>query len=236
MRLTGAIVLAGGQGTRLRGLVADRPKVMAEVNGRPVLSYQLDYLQSMGMEYVVLSVGYLREMISDYYGDAHAGLKLIYAPEESPLGTGGAIKNAFRFIEGDWSFVLNGDTFFAPDLEAMCGQHFMHQADVSIAVTHVDNASRYGSVGFGADSFITRFEEKTEQAQPGWINAGIYLMGRSTLEAVPSESFSVENDIFRKGLARNKMLAYVSTAPFLDMGIPDDYHRAPEFVKTYFSR
>ena len=119
-----AIILSGGQGTRLRSVVSDIPKPMADINGKPFLEYLLRYLNNQGCNHVVLSVGYKSEVIRNYFGNQYLNLKLDYALEKEPLGTGGGIKNSIKYISDNDFFLLNGDSFFDVNLSELAEFHF----------------------------------------------------------------------------------------------------------------
>ena len=138
---TPVIILAGGFGTRLSAVVKDLPKPMANINGKPFLHYIFQSLQRQNIENVILSVGYKHEIIQDYFQDNYLGIAIKYAIETEPLGTGGAIKHAFSFVDDD-AFVLNGDTFFDVDLSKLRND----KSDLSIALKPMKNFDRYGTV------------------------------------------------------------------------------------------
>lgn len=156
-----AIILVGGLGTRLRQVVKDRPKPMALVNGKPFLEYVINNLKSMGIKDIILATGYKEDIIREYFGNGeHLGVNIDYSKEESPLGTGGAIKNAERFIKHDEVFVLNGDTYLNVDLKAMMDFHRESKSFFTMALRKVEDGSRYGSVKLAENSQILSFEEK----------------------------------------------------------------------------
>ena len=224
-----AIVLAGGFGTRLRSVVSDLPKPMAPVNGRPFLSYILDHLAGQGFRHVVLSTGHLHEKVSERFGEAYGALRLSYAVEATPLGTGGGILNALRQCDGDEVAVLNGDTLFPIDF-ARAERTFHDQgADLLVALRHVEDASRYGSVALQPNGRIAAFVEKDAAQGAGLVNGGIYLLRRSLLGACgfgDLRKFSFEKDLMEPFAARMPFFGMVSDAYFIDIGIPEDYRRA----------
>jgi D-glycero-alpha-D-manno-heptose 1-phosphate guanylyltransferase len=133
-KIKDAVILAGGLGTRLRSEIGEFPKVLAPVNGKPFLSFVLDYLQKNGIETVVLSVGYKAELIQQEFGENYKGLKLIYAIESSPLGTGGAMKLALEKNKAEMLFILNGDTFFDIDLKELENFHLQNKSTCTLAL------------------------------------------------------------------------------------------------------
>jgi D-glycero-alpha-D-manno-heptose 1-phosphate guanylyltransferase len=227
-----AIILAGGLGTRLRTEVADRPKVMAEINNQPFLNYLLDYLNNHHVRRVVLATGYLHDYIEKYYGDKFKSLQIDYSVEEEPLGTGGAIKQALTKIAAEQVLILNGDTFFAINLELLMEHHKSHHADITIALKAMRNISRYGIVRVQSHRIIS-FEEK-KKVEEGYINAGVYAANQSLFAAIDlPDKFSFEEDFLKKYIAELNMHAYVSDAYFIDIGVPEDYQRAQTELSEY---
>ena len=230
IRTQEAIVLAGGLGTRLKEVLPGIPKCMAPVNGKPFLTYVLDYLLRQNISKVILSVGYLKDHIINYFGENYKLLKLEYAIENEPLGTGGAIKLSFGFCKQDEAFVMNGDTCFFPALKAMENLHFWETADITIAVKQMNDTARYGLVLTDESGRIKDFREKEPSSGAGLINGGIYLINRKIVDVFPHQKFSLENDIFKTSCSEFKMLAFQSDGFFLDMGIPEDYVKAQTMI------
>lgn len=221
-----AIVLAGGFGTRLAHVLADVCKPMAPVAGRPFLRFVMDQLAEAGFEKVVVADGYRREQIEGYFGGAYRGLTVAYSPEDSPLLTGGAVKRALGRCSGDWVFVLNGDTWLDTDFTTMAVAAARAPAPVQaiVAVKRMHDFKRYGTVDVGVDGAITAFHEK-EPCVEGLINAGIYLVRREALDAMP-ERFSLESDWFEKVVECGALRAVECDGEFIDIGVPEDYERA----------
>jgi len=220
-----AIVLAGGFGTRLRSVVADVPKPMAPVGGRPFLSYILDDLEGHGFSTVVLAVSWRREAIIDSFGDKYGTLKLRYSIESAPLGTGGAIRQAFALVDDDSAFVLNGDTFQRLPYEAMHRLLLREASDAVVAVRNVSETSRYGAVEL-QQSRICNFRSEGAKGR-GLINAGAYLIQRRLIEddALP-ESFSFERELLGLSVRTKILTACPVDGDFIDIGVPEDYARA----------
>ena len=224
-----AIILAGGFGTRLQGVVKDLPKPMAPVNGRPFLTYILDYLIDYEYERVVLSVGYLYEKIVDYFGRKYKTLEIDYAVEEEPLGTGGGIQFAMSKCENDNVLVINGDTMFKVDLDAFERFHTEKDALLSIVLREVEDVSRYGSVTISNDNLIALFAEKQVTFGRGYINGGVYLIHRKLFDKHPQpKKFSFEKDLMTKFYTQELFYAMPSDGYFIDIGIPEDYARAQQ--------
>lgn len=225
-----AIVLAGGFGTRLRPVVSDVPKPMAPMNdkGTPFLAFVLDQLAGQGFETIILSVGYMAEVIQEYFGDAYAGMKIRYSLEDEPLGTGGAIKKALALCSAENVFVLNGDTYFDVDLSAMEQHHQESGADFTLAAREMSDFDRYGALELTVDDRVAAFLEK-KYCPWGYINGGIYCLGRTILADIKNESFSLEKDFLEEKVAQLHIAAYKSGGYFIDIGIPEDYQRAKEY-------
>ena len=235
-----AIVLAGGLGTRLSSVVSEVPKCMAPVAGKPFLWYLLTYLSRYPeVCRVVLSVGYLREVIFDWVRSvAHQfPFAIDYAVEEVPLGTGGGIRLALSKCQSDDVLVLNGDTMFDVDLRRLFESHVQHpDAAVTLSLRQMQQFDRYGRVSMDASQVITCFHEK-QYCEDGLINGGVYLIRRSRLDlsALP-ERFSFEKEVFEPHVQLRDLYGYVSDGFFIDIGIPEDYQRAQfEFLARYCS-
>jgi D-glycero-alpha-D-manno-heptose 1-phosphate guanylyltransferase len=220
-----AIVLAGGLGTRLASRLQGLPKPMAPVAGRPFLEIVLTQLCRAGCTRVLLSVGHLHTLVQDHFGASFDGVRVDYAIESAPLGTGGAIRLALAQAEESSVLVLNGDTFLDADYADMLRFHLAERGDVTIAVVHRPDISRYGAVVV-EDKRIVAFEEKGSSG-PGWISAGAYVLSRNLAwPPVLEERFSIEKDFFVPEVARIRPAAYKVDGYFLDIGVPEDLDRA----------
>ena len=225
-----AIILAGGKGTRLQAVVKDVPKPMAPVAERPFLTYLLDQLNQAGIEKVYLSVGYKHEVITNHFGAQYKDIQLNYVVENEPLGTGGGIKLAAKQVTSDNFYVINGDTYFDIDFEALESFYHNQNFDACLALSHVENASRYGTVQLTKDQRISRFAEKEEASKDGLINGGIYLVNKHVfLKNAPLERFSMEQDFLQKYVDKLNIGGFVSDGYFIDIGIPEDYLKANEY-------
>lgn len=219
-----AIILAGGFGTRLSHIVTDVPKPMAKVSGHPFLNYIFEYLLQNDIKHIILAVGYKAKTIQDYFGNNYKGIPITYSMEDTPLGTGGAIKKAISYSKGDNTFIVNGDTYFDVDLKNMNTFHHDNNSDISIAVKPMSNFERYGSVVIDGNR-IKKFEEKKPTLK-GKINGGIYLINNKILNSVKEESFSFEKVVLESGLV--PIYAFESNGYFIDIGVPEDYYKAQE--------
>ena len=228
------IILAGGLGTRLRSAIQDIPKCMAPLSGagneRPFLAYLLDWLMLYPIEHVVFSVGHLKEQVIAYVQGREWPFSYDFAQEESPLGTGGGIRLALSFCRSKQVFVINGDTFFPADLNAM-----PFEMPVTLALKPMKDFERYGTVTVQqADTLlVTAFHEKAPCAM-GLINGGVYAIRRDLLDLSPlPERFSFEKEVLEPGAACGQIGGWVSDAFFIDIGIPEDYSRAQWAVPAW---
>ena len=230
------IILAGGKGTRLQAVVSDNPKPMAEVNGRPFLDYHLAQLaRSPLIGTVVLALGHLARKVVEHY-EAHApALPLTYVIEDQPLGTGGAVRHALSSTARPLVLVMNGDSIFEIDIAAMLETHQKAPRGVTIALLDVADASRFGSVTLEGHR-VTAFSEKVNRAEPGVINAGVYLFDRQELADLPGGPLSLEHDVLPRLVAKGRLTAHVCHSDFIDIGLPETYRAAGAFVYRLFGR
>lgn len=219
-----AIVLAGGFGRRLRQLVPDLPKPMAPVAGRPFLEILLTSLARKDFRRVVLSLGYMADKVIAHFGDHFAGMALAHEVEQTPLGTGGAVRQALTRCRTDHVFVFNGDTYL--DLEvAEVEAHWRTHHEPIIIARKVPDTARYGCLDT-ANGRVVGFREKGA-AGPGLINAGCYVLPADILEGfASSHAFSLETDFLTKKVGSRRFDFYVTNGHFIDIGVPDDYVRA----------
>lgn len=217
------VILCGGLGKRLRGVVADVPKVMAAVNGRPFLDLVIEYLKGQNIKRIVLCTGYKADMLEDYYREHDFGLTIDFSREQEPLGTGGALKNAQEIISSGLFFVFNGDSFLPADLTALLKFHARKGAMASMVVSQVDIGKDFGSLKLDEQARIIGFHEKVEGRAKLWVNAGIYCFDRAIFSLMPTDKkFSLENDFFPK-LAGSKFYGYRVEQKFIDIGTPERY-------------
>jgi len=228
-----AAILAGGLGTRLRSVVPDRPKVLADVRGRPFIEYLLEQLDEEGVRSVVLCTGFKGDQVKDRLGTTYRNLTLRYSCEQYPLGTGGALRLALSLLESDLVLVLNGDSFCDAPLDEFASWHAAHRSSATILLARTNNTCRYGSVQVDDEGRILQFSEKTHAQVPGWINAGIYLLSREMIESIPTvREVSIEREVFPGWIGRG-LHGFRSKGLLWDIGVPDAYAQAnAEFVKT----
>lgn len=227
-----AIILSGGLGTRLRQLVADRPKPMASVGGKPFLAYLLEQLATWGLAHVVLATGYRSEQIHEYFGDQYLDLVLRYSREKQPLGTGGALRMAYDLCPREDAVIMNGDSHVGVDLQAMWRWHRDRQAAMTMALTRVDDVSHYGAVETDRRGALRSFVEKGRAKGAGWINAGVYLVTPDFVLSIPRHAaVSLERDVFPRWLGRG-LFGFKQEMPFIDIGTPEAYRQAARYLAT----
>lgn len=223
------IILAGGLGTRLRAAVADRPKVLAPVGGRPFLTYLFDQLETAGFQNVILCTGHLSDQIQRAFGSSYRSLSLAYSVENEPLGTAGALRLALSQTAGGLCLAMNGDSYIDADLGAFLDWHRVCGRAGSLLLTRVEDAARYGTVEVSEDGAILAFREKQGQAVPGWISAGIYLLARHLLESIPTDrAVSIERECFPRW-TQSGLGGFRIEGEFIDIGTPESLARAEDF-------
>jgi NDP-sugar pyrophosphorylase family protein len=224
-----AVLLVGGLGTRLRSAVPSLPKALASVGERPFLELLVRQLGAQGIHQLVMCTGYLSEQIEDMFeGGGGFGATIEYSQESTPMGTGGALKLAQRYLRDDSEFlVLNGDSFLEIDFGRLVDFHRQRGGVATIALVPVPNASRYGTVQVAADGRVLGFAEKAGHNAPGTINAGVYVFDRALFDEMPEGASSLERDVFPRLLERG-VYALEQRGLFIDIGTPDDYGRARE--------
>jgi len=223
-----AVILAGGLGTRLRSVVADRPKVLAEVGGKPFLDIIVGDLKARGVSKIILSVGHLRNHIKKHY----MGKKVFFAEEENPLGTGGGVKNAERFVTSENFLAMNGDSVIAGgvDFGALCSFHEDKKALLTIVLAKPRSEKDYGAAFVDSEGKIVRYNEKKGEKKGHLMNAGVYLMRKEIFASMPQEPFSLEEHFF-PSLVGGEFYGFVVDKDVLDIGTPERYNSA----KTYYS-
>lgn len=245
-----AIILAGGFGTRLRSVVADVPKPLAPVAGRPFLHWLLDYMQGEGVREAVLCVHHQQEKIRAQLGERFGDIALRYSVEEKPLGTGGAIRRALSLLKPEKPvFALNGDSLVAVNYAAMMSDHLSSGRLLTIATRRVDNCDRYSELTI-ADNTISHYALVGGEA-PGHISTGLYVVSPQLFDAVymPSvrppgfaglaesgagEGFSFERDFLALHCEHVLPHAYNAVDYFIDIGVPSDFARAQAEVPGLF--
>ena len=219
-----AILLVGGLGTRLMPLTKNTPKPMLTVAGIPVTEHQIVMAKQAGITEIVLATSYLSEVFIPYFGDGSKwGIKIKYAVEREPLGTGGGIRNAAQLLDSDQSVViLNGDVLSSHNVAEQIRQHESQDADVTLHLTQVQDARAFGCVPTDSDGRVTAFLEKMENPVTNQISAGCYVFNPRVITAIPSDTVvSVERETFPQLVASGaKVFGYIENAYWLDIGTP----------------
>ncbi|EAI8485295.1 D-glycero-D-manno-heptose 1-phosphate guanosyltransferase [Campylobacter jejuni] len=214
-----AIILCGGLGTRLKSVIKNIPKPMAPINDKPFLEFIFEYLKKQGIKEVILAVSYKYEVMQEYFKDEFLGIKIKYSIEKEPLGTGGAIKEALKFIKNE-AYVLNGDTFFDIDLSKLK----LNRSKICLALKQMNDFDRYGTVELDSKNYIKLFKEKEFKKQ-GLINGGIYFLNKDIFnDFTLQEKFSFE-EFLQENYEKLKAKAHIFDNYFIDIGVPGDYGR-----------
>lgn len=230
-----AVVLVGGQGTRLRPLTLSAAKPMLPTAGVPFLEHMLSRIRAAGIRHVVLGTSYKAETFTDYFGDGAAfGLEIEYVVEDQPMGTGGAIRNVAERLRADTVMIFNGDVVSGLDLTALLATHARNDADVTLHLVKVDDPRAFGSVPTGPDGRVEAFLEKTENPPTDQINAGCYVFKRKVLEDIPAGVVvSVERETFPGLLAADaRVFGHVDSTYWLDLGTPAAFVRGSADLVT----
>lgn len=225
-----AVILIGGMGTRLRPLTCDIPKPLLPLVNRPFLEYQFDILRAHGIRDVVLCTSYRRDFFKEALRDGRRhGMRLSYVHEKTPLGTGGALKNAAPLIKGP-AVVLNGDILNALNVAALVRFHQKNRADISIALTRVKDPTLYGLVETEDNGRIKRFVEKPswDEIRTNTVNAGAYVFERAMFDRIPPGiNHSLERSLFPQLLQNHsRLFGFVTTGYWIDIGTVEKYLQA----------
>lgn len=231
--VTEAVVLAGGFGTRLRSVLSDLPKPMAPVNGFPFLHYVFIHLKKHGIENVVLSVGYMADKIEAYFGDEYLGIKVKYAIEHEPLGTGGGIRLGMELCSTEHVLAMNGDTLFEVPLTELFNKHLSDLPEATLALRKVEEGSRYGTIHLEGKRIVTFREKSPDFTGAQLINGGVYVIQKNKFLKLTEQhkAFSIEHDYYGKYASKLTFNGLAYDSYFIDIGIPEDYARAQEELK-----
>jgi mannose-1-phosphate guanylyltransferase len=224
-----ALILAGGEGTRLRPLTSTIPKPVVPLADRPFITYMLEWLHGHGVDDVILSCGFMAAGVRNVLGDgSHLGLRLRYLEEPRPLGTGGALKFAQELLDERF-FMLNGDVLTDIDLTAQLDQHERTGARATLALIGVEDPTAYGLVRRNGDLSVREFLEKPseDQIDTNLVNAGAYILERSVLDVIAERGtpVSIEREVFPR-LVGAGLYGYEATGYWLDIGTPERYMQA----------
>jgi len=231
-----AIILAGGLGTRLRSIVADRQKAFAAVGEQPFVARLLKQLQHAGVRRVIFALGHMAESARPWIERwrTEFNIDLVESIEPVPMGTGGAIRLALSQATSDPVLVLNGDSFVDANLKGFFSTHQANGCPITLCAVHVKDASRFGALALDAgQQHILAFHEKSaQQSGPAWINAGIYLMQRDMLTGIPADrAVSLEREVFPHYVG-TRLGVFLQDKPFIDIGTPESYATGADFFSS----
>jgi D-glycero-alpha-D-manno-heptose 1-phosphate guanylyltransferase len=225
-----AIILAGGQGKRLRDTVAGLPKAMAPVAGQPFLSHVINFFRMQGVERFIFSLGHEATVILNYLREDYPTLDYKIVVEESPLGTGGAVRLAMKEAAEEDVIIANADTLFKVNIDSLIQLHKNTGAECTLALKRMKNIDRYGVVEMNG-AMITSFSEKNSYAE-GLINGGVYVINRQKFLQRPlAESFSLEKDYLEKYFHEGIFAGSIQEGYFIDIGTPEDFTKANEELR-----
>lgn len=230
-----AIILCGGKGTRLRSVIGEAQKTMTVIAGEPFVVNIIKYIKKYGIDDIIFATGYKCDEVEKFFGkDYYFGMRVSYAKETEPLGTGGAIRNAFSLIKDENILILNGDTLFPAEIDLLRKVHENYNSDLSIACKSIEEKSRYGTIKFKRlekldrdirGGIIESFDEKIEEkvVDESFINGGIYIVKKSLIETIESgKMISFEKELIPKWLKEGKIISgIISEEKFIDIGTPE---------------
>ena len=220
-----AIVLAGGFGKRLGHLTLSTPKPMLEIHNKPFICYLFDRLSFFEIDEVILCIHYQKDKFKEYFSKYYKKLKITFSEEKKPLGTGGAIKNALKFIENDDPFlIMNGDSFLDIDLRILKKFHVSNNLDLTITIKKMDDCKRYGQIILNNNK-ISKFLYPGNNAS-GYINSGVYITHRQIFKSTSLKSFfSFEKDFLKKSVNNVNSMCFKTDDYFIDIGVIEDYKK-----------
>lgn len=225
------IILCGGLGTRLREVIGERQKTMAEVKGTPFLKTIIDFYKSQNIKNYILACGYKSEEVINYFKNGDdLGINIEYAVENTPLGTGGAIKNCLSKIEDDSAIVINGDTLLNDRIDNLYNIFKNTNSEMSIMVKTITDAKRFGTITIEPENnlYIKSFDEKVENDKEVIVNAGVYIIKKSLIEKIPDGKISLETELIPSWLKQGIKISVCFTEKnFIDIGTKEslDYIR-----------
>ena len=233
-----AIILAGGLGARLRSAVPSLPKPMAPIKGKPFLGYLFDYWLHQGIKHFILSVGYKYEVIHERFGTKYKDADVSYAIENEPLGTGGGLLLAIKQLRSKEPFLLlNGDTFFAVNLNNLFKYHKNCRADMTLSLVTIKNNKRFSGVLLDKQGLVYSIDSPTDSPKTSIANGGVYMIEndlfRKHLKRSPNKC-SLEEELLPQLLIQKKRIAgFASNDSFIDIGIPHDYNLAANVLSQH---
>lgn len=226
------VILAGGLGKRLHSVTGGAQKVLAKIGDQPFLEILIDYIASQGGVRFILCVGHGGDEVQAYFKNKYQDREIIFSIEESPLGTGGAIKQGSAQVKTDTFLAMNGDCFCVIDYKRLIVHHIKNKAKATLAVTLMPDARDYGTIEIASNGTIEAFKEKQPVIREAFINTGTYCFDRQVFSLVETPSkFSIELDFFPK-LTGQGFYAFEVESRFIDIGTPERYSWAQEHLKN----
>jgi D-glycero-alpha-D-manno-heptose 1-phosphate guanylyltransferase len=226
------VILAGGLGKRLHSVTGGTQKVLAKIGDKPFLEVLIDYIASQGGKRFILCVGHGSEDVEAYFKDKYQDREIIFSREESPLGTGGAIKQGSLHVTTDQFLAMNGDCFCVIDYRRLVNFHQEQSSKATLGVTLMPDARDYGTIEISSSGVIEAFKEKQPMAGEAFINTGTYCFDREVFSLVETPSkFSIEYDFFPHLVGRG-FYAFKVENRFIDIGTPERYSWAQEHLKN----
>jgi D-glycero-alpha-D-manno-heptose 1-phosphate guanylyltransferase len=226
------VILAGGLGKRLHSVTGGGQKVLVKIGDKPFLEILIDYIASQGGRRFILCVGHGSDEVEAYFKNKYQDREIIFSKEETPLGTGGAIKQGSLHVKTDNFLAMNGDCFCVIDYNALIAFHQQQKSKATLAVTLMPDARDYGTIEIAPDRTIEAFKEKQPETREAFINTGTYCFDRKVFSLVEtSAKFSIEYDFFPH-LVNKSFYAFEVENRFIDIGTPDRYSWAQEHLKS----
>jgi NDP-sugar pyrophosphorylase family protein len=229
-----AVILAGGLGTRIRQLHPETPKPLIPIGGKPFLVWQLEWLRAQGISRVVLAIGYRAEQIAAYFATPRVtGLAVCCVQEQTPLGTGGAMRFAAQAVTEEWCLVCNGDSLCPADVTPLWSDAMQHHCEAALLVARVADVRDCGSVVVDTDGRVRGFVEKGAAQGAGLVNAGVYCVRTAWARTLPDRTpLSNERDVFPH-MTDGRLRGVITTTPFLDIGVPERLAQAEAFLHAH---
>ena len=225
------IILAGGLGTRLKSIMGSLPKCLALINDKPFIDNLIDNCIENGLRRFIISVGYEKEKVIEHL-KTKTECEIIFSEEDKPLGTGGAIKNAKKYIKSDHVLIMNGDSFISLDFNSFYNYHLNKKALITIVGASSQKNTDYGSLIFDKNFNVTEFLEKQKNTKSNYINAGVYFFDTKVFDLFPRENrFSIEKDFLTK-FPKEDFFIFRSDKRLYDIGTPERYKIFQDFIKT----
>ncbi|MDR4498226.1 MAG: nucleotidyltransferase family protein [Candidatus Scalindua sp.] len=224
------LILCGGFGTRLKGVINDRPKPMADINSKPFLDILVDYVAGFGFKRYILCIGYKGDFIRQYYREKNSDLTFVLQEEKKPLGTAGAVKNAEPVMQSDRFLVMNGDSLCEIDMKDLFAFHIRKKGIASIVQTTIENPDDYGVIQLDENQRVVSFSEKNSTREVGFVNAGIYVFEKDILRDIPpEEKCSLEYQVF-PGIIDRGVYGYRTDKRLIDIGTPQRLEMARKCI------